>query len=90
MRYVGMDVHAETIAMVEEDGLERDVGVIPNRPDAIRKCLKRLGRPDELRCCYEARAHRLRAVLAAGADGDRLHGGGADIDPHQGGRSGEG
>lgn len=56
MRYVGMDVHAETIAiaMVEEDGTERDVGAIPNRPEAIRKCVKRLGPPDELRCCYEA------------------------------------
>jgi hypothetical protein len=56
MRYVGMDVHAETIAiaMVDEDGAERDVEAIPNRPEAIRKCLKRLGPPDELRCCYEA------------------------------------
>jgi transposase len=56
MRYVGMDVHAETIAVavVDEDGTERDVGPIPNRPEAIGKWLKRLGRPDELRCCYEA------------------------------------
>jgi transposase len=56
MRYVGMDVHAETIAIaaVDAEGGERDVGAIPNRPEAIRKCLKKLGRPEELRCCYEA------------------------------------
>ena len=56
MRYVGMDVHAETIAIavVDADGTERDVGVIANRPEAIRKCLKRLGPPEELRCGYEA------------------------------------
>jgi len=56
LRWVGMDVHAETIAVavVESDGRERDVGVIPNRPESIRKCLKKLGQPRELRCCYEA------------------------------------
>ena len=56
LRYVGMDVHAETIAVavVESDGRERDMGAIANRPESIRKCLKKLGRPEELRCCYEA------------------------------------
>lgn len=56
LRYVGMDVHAETIAVavVESDGREHDIGLIPNRPEAIRKCLKKLGRPEEMRCCYEA------------------------------------
>lgn len=56
LRWVGMDVHAETIAVavVESDGRERDVGVIANRPESIRKCLKKLGQPGELRCCYEA------------------------------------
>lgn len=56
MRYVGMDVHAETIAIVvvEADGSERDLGVIANRPEAIRKWLKRLGPAEELHCCYEA------------------------------------
>ena len=56
MRYVGMDVHAETIAVavVDADGTERDVGVIPNRPEAIRKCVKKLGPPEGLHCCYEA------------------------------------
>jgi len=56
MRYVGMDVHGETIAIavVDEAGVGREVGVIPNRPEAVRKCLKKLGRPEELHCCYEA------------------------------------
>jgi len=56
MRYVGMDVHADSIAIavVEDNGTERDVGTIANRPEAIRKCLKKLGRADELHCCYEA------------------------------------
>jgi transposase len=56
MRYVGMDVHAETIAIavVEAEGSERGLGVIANRPEAIRKCLKRLGPAEELHCCYEA------------------------------------
>lgn len=56
MRYVGMDVHAESIAIavVEGNGSERDVGTIANRPEAIRRCLKKLGRAEELCCCYEA------------------------------------
>ena len=56
MRYVGMDVHAETIAIavVGEDGTERDVVTVANRPESIRKYMKKLGRPEELRCCYEA------------------------------------
>ena len=56
LRYVGMDVHAETIAIavVESDGRERDIGTIPNRPESIRKCMKKIGRSEELRCCYEA------------------------------------
>jgi len=56
MRYVGMDVHADSIAIavVEGNGVERDLGTIPNRPEAIRRCLKKLGRADELHCCYEA------------------------------------
>ena len=56
MRYVGMDVHAETIAIavVEADGTERVMGPIANRPEAIRKCLRKLGRAEELHCCYEA------------------------------------
>ena len=56
IRYVGLDVHAETItaAVAEAGGEERSLGTIPHRPESIRKLLKRLGRRDQLRVCYEA------------------------------------
>lgn len=56
MSYVGLDVHAETIAVavVSETGETRDVGVIPNRLESIRKCMRKLGAAEELRVCYEA------------------------------------
>lgn len=56
VRFVGLDVHAETIAVaVAEPGEEvRSVGVIPNRPESIRKLVKKLGPADQLRVCYEA------------------------------------
>ena len=54
--YVGMDVHAETIAVAvaEQDGEVRRHGVIPNRVDAIRRLIKKLGPAQRLRVCYEA------------------------------------
>ena len=56
VQFVGLDVHADTIAVAvaEPDGTVRSVGVIPNRPESIRKLVKRLGSPDQLRACYEA------------------------------------
>jgi transposase len=55
-RFVGLDVHAETIAVAvaESTGEVRSVGKIPNRIEAIRKLVKRLGEADSIRCCYEA------------------------------------
>lgn len=54
-RFVGMDVHARTIAIAVADGDGvRSVGVIPNRPDTLRRIMKRLGPPASLRACYEA------------------------------------
>ena len=54
--YVGMDVHAETIAVAvaEQDGEVRSHGVIPNRVESIRRLLRKLGQPQQLRVCYEA------------------------------------
>jgi hypothetical protein len=45
LRFLGMDVHAETIAtaIAEPDGDVRSLGTIPNRMESIRKLLKRLG-----------------------------------------------
>jgi transposase len=55
-RYVGMDVHAETIAVAVVEGRQapRSLGVIPNRPESVRKLIKKLGDPKTLRVCYEA------------------------------------
>jgi transposase len=51
-----MDVHAETIAVaVAESRSEvRSLGIIPNRPEAVRRLLGKLGKPAALRVCYEA------------------------------------
>ena len=56
VRYLGLDVHAETIAVAiaEPNGEVRSVGVIANRPEAVRRLVKQLGAPDALRACYEA------------------------------------
>ena len=56
MRYIGMDVHAETIAVAvaEPDGEVRSLGTIPNRVESIRKMIKKLGPAEKLRACYEA------------------------------------
>ncbi len=55
-RFVGLDVHAETIAvaMAEKDGEVRSLGVIPNRPESIRKLLPKLGPIGSWTACYEA------------------------------------
>lgn len=55
-RYVGLDVHAGSIAVaVAEGGGEvRGVGTIPNRMESIRKLIKKLGPRDALKVCYEA------------------------------------
>jgi|ERR1700722_4921785 len=58
LRFVGLDVHADTIAvaLAEESGEVRSLGSIPNRPESIRKMIGRLGSVGKLRCCYEAGA----------------------------------
>jgi transposase len=56
IRFVGLDVHAETIAVAiaEPGGEVRSLGVIPNRAESIRKLVKKLGPAEQLRACYEA------------------------------------
>ena len=56
LRFLGLDVHAETIAVAvaEPDGEVRSLGTIPNRAESIRKMIKKLGRAEKLRVCYEA------------------------------------
>jgi len=55
-RFVGLDVHADTIAVAvaEKEGEVRSLGIIPNRPPSIRKLLGKLGEPGSWRACYEA------------------------------------
>jgi transposase len=56
VRFLGLDVHADTIAVAvaEPRGEVRAVGVIPNRPESIRRLVKKFGPAEDLRACYEA------------------------------------
>jgi transposase len=51
-----LDVHAETIAVAvaELGGEVRSLGVIPNRAESVRRLVGKLGKPEQLRVCYEA------------------------------------
>jgi transposase len=55
-RFLGLDVHAETIAVALAEpgrGEVRSLGIIPNEPTAVRKLIQKLGKKN-LRACYEA------------------------------------
>ena len=56
VRFVGLDVHAETIAaaVAEASGEVRSLGIIPNRAESIGRLVRKLGKPEQLRVCYEA------------------------------------
>jgi transposase len=56
IRFVGLDVHAETIAVAiaESEGEVRSLGVIPNQEESIRRLVKKLGPAEQLQACYEA------------------------------------
>ena len=56
VRFLGLDVHAETIAVAiaEPDGEVRSLGMIPHRAELVRKLIRQLGPAEQLRACYEA------------------------------------
>ena len=56
IRFIGLDVHADTIAaaVAEPDGEVRSLGIFLNRWEAIRKLMAKLGPAKDLKVCYEA------------------------------------
>ena len=56
IRFVGLDVHADTIAVAvaEPGGEVRSHGVIPNRIESVRKLVGKLGPAKHMKACYEA------------------------------------
>jgi transposase len=56
VRFIGLDVHAETIAVAvaEPGGEVRSLGTIPNRPESVGRLIRKLGQPEQLKACYEA------------------------------------
>ena len=57
VRFVGMDVHKESIAIAVADGAGGEpspVATIANDTARLLKQLLKLGKKAELRCCYEA------------------------------------
>jgi transposase len=56
VRFIGLDVHAETIAVAvaEPGGEVRSLGTIPNRPESVGRLIRKLGKAEQLRVCYEA------------------------------------
>lgn len=74
VRFVGLDVHKESIAIAvaDEDGkAPENVATIPNDATLLLKRLKKLGAGATLRCCYEAGPTGFvlqRALGSAGID----------------------
>ena len=74
VRFVGLDVHKESIAIAVADGdgsAPENLATIPNDVEVLVKRLKKLGAAGTLRCCYEAGPTGFglyRTLRAAGID----------------------
>ena len=66
VRFLGLDVHAETIAVAvaEPDGEVRSLGTIANRAESVRKLVKKLGRRSS---CGPATRPVRRATFCTGS-----------------------
>ena len=55
VRFIGLDVHAETIAVAvtEAGGEVRSLGTIPNRREWVGRLIRKLVKAEPLRMCYE-------------------------------------
>jgi len=56
VRFLGLDVHAETIAVAiaEPEWRVRSLGTMPTGAESVRKLVKKLGPAEHLKACYEA------------------------------------
>jgi transposase len=55
-RYLGLDVHAETITAAVAEGRKnvRSLGQIPNCLESLKKLIDKVGGRERLKVCYEA------------------------------------
>ena len=92
IRFVGLDVHAETIAVAvaETGGGElRSLGTIPNKPESVRKLVGTLAPAATLKCCYEAGPTGYVLGLATHATGRGVRSHRSKPGPDQSGGPGE-
>ena len=91
VRFIGLDVHAETIAVAvaEAGGEVRSLGTIPNRAESVRRLVKKLGKPEQLRVCYEAGPTGYVLYWQLTRAGREMRGGGPDAGAGQGRGPGE-
>jgi hypothetical protein len=68
-RYLGLDVHAETITAAIAEGRQkiRSIGQFPNRPEAVRRFIEKLGGPKGLKGRIRHARLRARQPQSAGS-----------------------
>lgn len=85
-RFVGLDVHAETIAVAVAEGRNRvrSLGTITNRPEAVRRAASgEAGEVNRAQSLLRSRPHRVRALLGADAAGRAVRGDRAIAGAHE-------